>query len=82
MGTILGIWGYWQKHEFLNRYGSTNVTFGERYHARTDTWKEREKINRMPPQESVSLETYVGMYLGKTGVPVCSKEEVRDVPTR
>ena len=41
---------------------------------------ERERNNHIAPQETMTLETYVGMYLGKTGVPVCSKEEVRDAP--
>ena len=43
---------------------------------------ERERNNHLPPQETISVEAYVGMYLGKTGVPVCSKEEVYDVLDR
>lgn len=59
-----GIWGYWQKTEFLGRYGGMNVTYGERYHTGSHAWL-------LPKTETITLSEYVARFLGKSGMPVC-----------
>ena len=51
-----GIWAYWQREEFLARYGDMEVALGEKVHAPKGAWS-------LPMPLVTNIREYVGQYM-------------------